>query len=91
MRVWLNPDRLAQYRLSTTDVVNALQEQNVQVSAGTVGVPPQRTGQPFEYTISVQGRLVETSEFEDIIIRSDPETGALVYLKDVARDGARQI
>ena len=85
MRVWLNPDRLAQYRLSTTDVVNALQEQNVQVSAGTVGVPPQRTGQPFEYTISVQGRLVETSEFEDIIIRSDPETGALVYLKDVAR------
>ena len=85
MRVWINPDRLAQYRLSTTDVVNALQEQNVQVSAGTVGVPPQRSGQPFEYTISVQGRLVETSEFENIIVRSDPETGALVYLKDVAR------
>jgi HAE1 family hydrophobic/amphiphilic exporter-1 len=85
MRVWLNPDRLAQYRLSTTDVVNALQEQNVQVSAGTVGVPPQRSGQPFEYTISVQGRLVEATEFEDIIVRANPETGALVYLKDVAR------
>ena len=85
MRIWLNPDRLAQYRLSTTDVTNALQEQNVQVSAGTVGVPPQRNGQPFEYTISVQGRLVEADEFENIIIRSDPETGALVYLKDVAR------
>ncbi len=85
MRVWLNPDRLAQYRLSTTDVVNALQEQNVQVSAGTVGVPPQRSGQPFEYTISVQGRLVEAAEFEEIIVRANPETGALVYLKDVAR------
>ena len=85
MRVWINPDRLAQYRLSTTDVVSALQEQNVQVSAGTVGVPPQRSGQPFEYTISVKGRLVEASEFEDIVIQSDPETGALVYLKDVAR------
>ncbi len=85
MRVWINPDRLAQYGLTTTDVISALQEQNVQVSAGTVGVPPQPTGQPFEYTISVQGRLVETSEFEDIIVRANPETGALVYLKDVAR------
>ncbi len=85
MRVWINPDRLAQYSLTTTDVVSALQEQNVQVSAGTVGVPPQPTGQPFEYTISVQGRLTETSEFEDIIVRADPETGAMVYLKDVAR------
>ena len=85
MRVWINPDKLAQYRLSTTDVVSALQEQNVQVSAGTVGVPPQRSGQAFEYTISVEGRLVEADEFEDIIIRSDPETGALVHLRDVAR------
>ena len=85
MRVWLNPDRLAQYRLSASDVVNALQEQNVQVSAGTVGVPPQPDNQPFEYTISVQGRLDEASEFEDIIVQSDPKTGALVYLKDVAR------
>ena len=85
MRVWLNPDRLAQYNLTTSDVIGALQEQNVQVSAGTVGVPPQPTGQPFEYTITVDGRLTEASEFENIIVRSDPETGALVYVKDIAR------
>ncbi len=85
MRVWLNPDRLAQYQLTASDVVGALQEQNVQVSAGTVGVPPQPDNQPFEYTISVEGRLNQTEEFENIIVRSDAETGALVYLKDVAR------
>jgi HAE1 family hydrophobic/amphiphilic exporter-1 len=85
MRVWLQPDQLAQYGLAANDVVAALQEQNVQVSAGTVGASPQPQGQPFEYTVFVEGRLGEAEEFENIIVRSDPETGALVYLKDVAR------
>ena len=85
MRVWLQPDQLAQYELTANDVVVALQEQNVQVSAGTVGASPQPEGYPFEYTVFVKGRLEEEEEFENIIVRSDPATGALIYLKDVAR------
>jgi HAE1 family hydrophobic/amphiphilic exporter-1 len=85
MRIWLQPDKLAQVNMTTTDVLNSLREQNVQVAAGSVGVPPQQSAQAFEYTIYVNGRLARTEEFEKIIVKSDPKTGALVYLKDVAR------
>lgn len=85
MRIWLQPDKLAQLNLSAGDVVASLQEQNVQVAAGTVGVPPQQQGQAFEYTIFVKGRLAKAEEFENIVIKNDQATGALVYLKDVAR------
>lgn len=85
MRVWLKPDKLAEYGLTAADVNNALLEQNVQVAAGSVGVPPQQNEQAFEYSLLVNGRLSKTSEFENIIIRTNPATGALVYLRDVAR------
>lgn len=85
MRVWLKPDKLAEYGLSANDVTNALTEQNVQVAAGSVGVPPQQSTQVFEYSLLVNGRLNKPEEFENIIIKTVPGTGQLVYLKDIGR------
>ncbi|RNI21902.1 efflux RND transporter permease subunit [Rufibacter latericius] len=85
MRLWLQPDKLAQYSISANQVVTAIQEQNLQVAAGTVGGRPQRNTQAFQYPITVSGRLATQQEFENVIIRTNPEDGSLVYLKDVAR------
>jgi HAE1 family hydrophobic/amphiphilic exporter-1 len=85
MRIWLKPDKLAALGMTAADVTNALAEQNAQVAAGSVGSTPQENGQPFEYTVLVQGRLSKPSEFENIIVRTQPTTGAIVHLKDVAR------
>ncbi|TXD76396.1 efflux RND transporter permease subunit [Algoriphagus ratkowskyi] len=85
MRVWLKPDKLAQYKISSREVTAAIQEQNLQVAAGTVGGMPQFNNQTFEYPITVNGRLERAEDFEDIILRSNPDDGSLVYLRDVAR------
>src|ERR1700712_5038728 len=85
MRVWMNPDKMAAYLITPQDVINALNTQNVQVAAGSAGVPPQSSKQTFELGILVNGRLNKVSEFEKIILKSIPATGELVYLKDVAR------
>jgi len=85
MRLWLKPDKMASLGLSSTDILNAVQEQNVQVAAGSIGTPPQPSGQPFEYTAIVNGRLSSVEDFRNIVIRSDPAKGSIVYLKDVAR------
>ncbi|MFN3761216.1 MAG: efflux RND transporter permease subunit [Algoriphagus aquaeductus] len=85
MRVWLRPDKMAQYGISAAQVNQAIQEQNLQVAAGTVGGMPQFNTQAFEYPITVNGRLVEAEEFENIIVRTNPLDGSLVYLKDIAR------
>lgn len=85
MRVWLKPDKLAQYGISAREVTAAIQEQNLQVAAGKVGSMPQFESQVFEYPITVNGRLESSEEFEDIILRTNPQDGSLVYLKDVAR------
>ena len=85
MRVWLKPDKLAALGLTATDVTNALSEQNLQVAAGSVGAPPQPNAQAFEYSILVNGRLSKKEEFENIIVKTRPQDGSLVYLKDVAR------
>jgi hydrophobe/amphiphile efflux-1 (HAE1) family protein len=85
MRIWLKPDKLAALGMTAADVTTALAEQNAQVAAGSVGSTPQENGQPFEYTVLVQGRLSKPSEFENIIVRTQPTTGAIVHLKDVAR------
>ena len=85
MRIWLEPDRMAQLGLTTGDVVNALGEQNVQIAAGSVGAPPQRSTQPFEYTVFTNSRLSSEEQFRDIIVRSDPRQGSAVHLKDIAR------
>ncbi len=85
MRIWLKPDKMASLGLTATDVLNAVQEQNVQVAAGSIGTPPQPSGQPFEYTAIVNGRLSSVEDFKNIIVRSNPDNGSIVYLKDVAR------
>jgi hydrophobe/amphiphile efflux-1 (HAE1) family protein len=85
MRIWMNPDKMASYSLTPSDVITALNAQNVQVAAGTAGVPPQSSSQTYELGILVNGRLSKVSEFENIIVKNNPTTGELVYLKDVAR------
>lgn len=85
MRIWMNPNKMASYSLTPQDVINALNAQNVQVAAGTAGVPPQQSSQVYELGILVNGRLSKVSEFEQLIVKNNPNTGDLVYLKDVAR------
>jgi len=85
MRIWLKPDKLAQLGLTATDVTNALQEQNVQIAAGSVGAPPQNSLQAFEYTVVANSRLSTEDQFNNVIVRTSPNKGAIVYLKDVAR------
>jgi HAE1 family hydrophobic/amphiphilic exporter-1 len=85
MRIWLKPDKLAQYGITANDVISKLQQQNMQVAAGSTGAAPQADNQAFEYTIQINGMLEKESEFENIVVRAKPEDGSIVYLKDVAR------
>ncbi|MCW3115948.1 MAG: transporter, hydrophobe/amphiphile efflux family, partial [Chitinophagaceae bacterium] len=85
MRVWLQTDKLAHLGLTANDVVTALQQQNVQIGAGSIGGPPQYNAQAFEYTVLTNSRLTTAEQFNKIIIRSNPQDGSLVYLRDVAR------
>jgi multidrug efflux pump len=85
MRVWMNPDKMASYGLMPGDVIAALNAQNVQVAAGSAGAPPQDNTQTNEYTILVNSRLNKATEFNNIIIKTIPSTGEMIYLKDVAR------
>jgi hydrophobe/amphiphile efflux-1 (HAE1) family protein len=84
MRIWLKPDRLAQLKLTTKDLVDAINEQNAQFAAGKVGQSPTGPQQELVYTITTKGRLSEPREFEEIIVRSNPD-GSAVRLRDVAR------
>src|SRR6476619_533933 len=84
MRIWLKPDRMAQLRLTPSDVIAAVNEQNAQFAAGKVGQSPTTKGQDLVYTVTTRGRLTEPKEFEQIIVRSNPD-GSAVRLSDVAR------
>ncbi|WP_299967389.1 multidrug efflux RND transporter permease subunit [uncultured Roseobacter sp.] len=83
-RVWLDPDRLASLGLTSGDVVDALREQNVQVSGGSLGAPPNSTGSAFEVAVTTQGRLETPRQFENVIVRAS-EDGRVVRVRDVAR------
>src|SRR5882672_3671516 len=84
MRIWVKPDRLTQLRLTTADLVEALNEQNAQFAAGKVGQTPSGGPQELVYTVTTKGRLADPREFENIIIRANPD-GSTLRLKDVAR------
>jgi multidrug efflux pump subunit AcrB len=82
MRLWLDPQRLASYNLIPQDVINAVQAQNIQVAAGQIGQPPTPSGQVNQYIITTLGRLENTDQFANIVIKNT--NGSPVYLRDVA-------
>lgn len=84
MRIWLRPDRMAQLGVTVADITNAIRAQNAQPAIGKIGQEPALADQQLVYTVTAKGRLLEPGQFEDIILRSDGQRGAL-YLKDVAR------
>ncbi len=83
MRIWLDPGRMSYRGLTATDVSTAIEQQNIQVAAGQIGQPPVPQGQVFQYTMSTLGRLTDPEQFEEMILKTDPE-GRIVRLKDVA-------
>jgi hydrophobe/amphiphile efflux-1 (HAE1) family protein len=85
MRVWLDPDKLANLGVTAVDVQNAIAEQNLQVAAGKIGQSPAPPGTPFEMQVNAVGRLSDAKEFEDIVVRANAADGAVVRLRDVAR------
>jgi len=87
MRIWLDPDRLAARDLTANDVINAVREQNRQVAAGRLGQPPvpSATNVPFQLPINTDGRLTSEAQFENIVLKTSPE-GGVVLFKDVVRD-----
>src|SRR5260221_7883838 len=84
MRIWVRPDRLTQLRLTPNDLIRALNEQNAQFAAGKIGQWPSNNGQELVSSIPTKGRLADPREFENIIIRANPD-GSNLRLKDVAR------
>jgi hydrophobe/amphiphile efflux-1 (HAE1) family protein len=84
MRVWLNPDKLAELGLTIADVTSAVKEQNIQAPAGTIGQMPAPDNQEFQYNGKVQGRLTSVEDFGNVIIKAN-SNGSFVRLKDVAR------
>ncbi len=84
MRVWLDPQKLAQRSLTTGDVINAIREQNVQVAAGALNAPPGPTNSAFQLNINTRGRLISEDDFRHIIVRTDAN-GGVTHLNDVAK------
>src|ERR671936_1005261 len=84
MRVWLDPGRLASRNITTSDVVEALREQNVQVASGAVGQPPAPAGHAFQLPVTTLGRLRDPDEFENIVVKTGAD-GRITRVRDVAR------
>src|ERR1700719_3177331 len=84
MRLWVKPDQLAKLGITVTDIVNAVQAQNTVNPAGKVGGEPAPANQQFTYSVLAQGRLTTPQQFEDVIVRENPD-GGIVRVKDVAR------
>lgn len=86
MRMWLDPNKLQSYSITTLDVLNAIRGQNVQVAAGLLGAPPIPKDQPLQFTLKTLGRLSDTTQFEDIIIKTQGgQAPQIVRLRDIAR------
>ena len=88
MRVWLDPERLAARSITTSDVIQALREQNVQVASGTIGQQPAPEGNAFQIPVTTLGRLLEPEQFENVVLKrggGEDGIGRITRLKDVAR------
>ena len=83
MRVWLDPEKMQIRGVTPTDVMSAIQSQNMEISAGNVGAPPVANSQPFQFTLTSRGRLTTPEEFGNIVV-SNPGDGSLLRLKDIA-------
>lgn len=84
MRIWLDPGKMAQNKISATEVIAAVKTQNQQVAAGNIGTAPVNKNQAFQYIVTVKGRLLTEQEFGDIVVRTNQD-GSMLRLKDVAR------
>ncbi|HTH77056.1 MAG TPA: efflux RND transporter permease subunit [Trinickia sp.] len=84
MRIWLDPNKLAERNLTANDVVSAIREQNVQVAAGVIGGSPSSADVPLQLSVNARGRLQTESQFGAIVIKTSPD-GGVTYLRDVAR------
>ncbi|MGH6860261.1 MAG: efflux RND transporter permease subunit, partial [Phyllobacterium sp.] len=84
LRIWLDPEKLAAYGMTSSDVVQSLRDQNVQVSGGSIGGPPSSGTNAFQYTVTTEGRFSDARQFRYVIVKAT-ETGRLVQLQDVAR------
>src|SRR5712671_5386278 len=84
LRLWLDTDRLTAFNLTPADVVSAIQAQNVQAALGRIGAAPTPQAQQFQLTIKTQGRLTRPDQFDNIVVRANPD-GSVVRIKDVAR------
>jgi hydrophobic/amphiphilic exporter-1 (mainly G- bacteria), HAE1 family len=84
MRIWLDPEKLKARSLNAGDVVTALQQQSLEVTAGQVGTPPTPPGINFQYTIEVHGRLADVAEFEDVIVKTG-RAGEVTRVRDIGR------
>ena len=84
MRIWLDPEKLSAYQMTSSDVVQALRDQNVQVSGGSIGAPPATDVNSFEYTVRTDGRFSDARQFRYVIVKSTG-SGRLVQLQDIAR------
>jgi multidrug efflux pump len=83
MRIWLDPQKVAQRGMTASEVVSAVRRQNVQVAAGVIGGPPYQTGVELQLPINAQGRLTDPAQFSEIIIKRN--NGVITRLKDVSR------
>ncbi len=84
MRIWIDPDKMAKLGLTATDVNSAIQAQNRQNPAGSVGQPPVPNGTDFQYPVNASGRLQEPQQFGDIVVRAQPD-GSLLRVRDIGR------
>ncbi len=86
MRVWIDPQKLYSFGLEPKDVINAIRQQSQNVAAGQVGMPPAPNDTQFQYTVDIQSRLNDPSQFGDIVIKDQTaQGGRLIYVRDVAR------
>jgi hydrophobe/amphiphile efflux-1 (HAE1) family protein len=84
MRIWMDPERLTALGLTADDVIAAIRRQNIQAAVGAIGTMPTGEGQQLQYTLQAKGRLSDVEEFNNIIVRTNPQ-GGLVRIRDIAK------
>jgi multidrug efflux pump subunit AcrB len=84
MRIWLKPDRMTAYKISTDELVEAIQKQNIEAAPGLIGISSGKDSQMLQYVLRYTGKFFETKQYENLVLRADYEDGSILRLKDVA-------